>query len=139
MGYLSRLTGRMEITPPMRWAHVRDSRFLASSGADTCVRYEVETVTEDTDDGEQTIRQAVAVVPRYGDWIKAYTLVDDLANIADEVHRAGSCLTGYLYRKGERTTDVDRLRVDGWDSRRRTVVVQTAEMRWPDGSKVTDL
>lgn len=136
MGYLSRVTGRIEITPPLPWHAVKDSKFLGPKvsmhGLD--VRYEIAENTRHTDDGVFVARSAVAVVNTWGDErCTAYYLEAHLAEIGREIAAAGSTCSGYLVRSGDELGDLDRY---GFDPNTE-VVTERASLRWPDGSEVS--
>src|SRR6184192_1261528 len=108
MGYLSRVTGRIEITPPLPWRTVRDSKFLGANvsihGLD--VRYEIAEDTRDTEDGVFVARSAMAVVNACGNEpCTAYYLAEHLAEICREITVAGSACSGYLVRSGDELGD----------------------------------
>lgn len=137
MGYLSRVTGRIEITPPLPWHAVRDSKFVTPKvtihGLD--VRYEVAEETRHTDDGVFVARSAVAVVNALGnEQCTAYHLAEHLAEIGREITAAGSTCTGYLVRSGDELGDIERY---GFGPNGE-VVAERASLRWPDGSEVEE-
>lgn len=132
MSYDSRVTGRIEIQPPLRWSVVRDSKFLPTTGSKVDVRYEVIETAEGTDDGVILRRTAVAVVAASVLSYTAYHLGEHLAEIGNEIHDAGSACSGYLVRSGCEQGDVERY---GFDPNL-VVVREKALLRWPDGSEV---
>lgn len=133
MGYDSRLTGRIAITPPLRWADVRASRFLKANNRASSQPSDVvfDIQVEDTDDG--TVQQAIAIVPADQEAFSRYTLDEDLAEIAREVIGLGSYLDGYIVREGEEQGDVERYHVEDGAG---PVVSEKASLRWPDGTEV---
>jgi hypothetical protein len=131
MGRLSRLTGRIQISPPLRWADFKDSEFRESARENRAVVFVEQTESQDTVDGVIERRAAVALVPCTGDSAKFYDLEDDLTLFVHE-HGDARTLTGYLVREGDEQGDVERYSiVDG------LVVREKAELRWPDGTAVT--
>lgn len=135
MGYYSGVDGRIEITPPLRWADVRDSEFLTrGANARNCVAFEVEETAEDTDDGTVTVKRAVAIVPAWEDDAKFYRIQDELGQIVSLALRAPGGpreLTGHLVRTGDEQGDVERYRVENG-----RVATEKASLRWPDGTEV---
>lgn len=133
MGYNSRVTGRIEIQPPLRWATIRSSDFTPVNRRSESVVYELEDQTLDTNDGQHTVIRAVAVVPAVEDRQSHYGLDDELAQIGREVIAAGSRLHGWLIRSGEEQGDVQRYTIG--DSG--VVITEAARLSWPDGTAVT--
>lgn len=127
MGYLSTVTGRIEITPPIPFRAVEHSAFLSASD----VKYEIDTAVEEVDDGTLTRRHVVAIVPFTEDTFKAYHLDRHLAEAVHEVQALGSACTGALVREGEEQGDVERFRIVGG-----VVVAEKAHLVWPDGTPV---
>ena len=128
MGYESRVTGRITITPPVPIRVVKDSPAL-NRAAD--VRYEVDTTSEEVADGTLIKEHVVAIVAANTDWCKAYDLEQHLRDTVAEVHGYESVCSGALIRTGAEPGDVERYRIaDG------RVVVEKAELRWPDGTVV---
>lgn len=127
MGYLSTVTGRIAITPPIPLRDVALSAFINSSD----VKYDIETAEEEVSEGTLVRRRVVAIVPFTDDRFTAYDLVQHLTDAVREVAVHGSECTGWLIRKGEQQGDIERLRIaDG------RVVVEKARLIWPDGTVV---
>lgn len=123
MGYNTSVSGEIRIEPPLTWAEIKDSPFLASYGLDVTLRVEEETV--DTPDGTLTRRTATALIPSWEDSYKAYHLVEHVQRAIDAFpHRR---FTGRLECEGEENTDLWRVIIrDG-----RAVRVEP-RIVWPD-------
>lgn len=132
MGYLSRLVGRIQIDPPLRWSEFKDSPYRKTSQGSTCVVIDEQAETTDTDDGVIERRYGIALVPRGGaDRLTYYELEEHLAGFAAG-HASGHTFTGYLLREGDEQGDVERysLTDDGG------VRTEKAQLRWDDGTAV---
>lgn len=130
MGYSSRLDGRIEITPPLKWSELRGSKFLASNDQfSTLLRVKVHETTVDTDDGALIRRAGVAVCPRSAVAVKAYGLEDELREMAKAW--PGHEFTGAIIREGEDRGDIERYRIINSQ-----VVTEKARLTWQDGSPV---
>jgi hypothetical protein len=131
MGYITRFDGELRIHPPMVWAEVRDSRFgperFDKEHLDVKIR--VEEVTVETDEGFETRRTGVALVPAYEDEMRGYNIVEHVQQFLDSnagVHD----LEDRLDCRGEETGDLWRLEIhDG-----RAVQVRP-RILWPDGTE----
>jgi hypothetical protein len=135
MSYLSRVTGRIQITPPLPWSAIQDSKFLPSRTAlgDAAVRYDIRETETNTNDGKTTVIVATGVLAGIGgQQFKAYSLRDDLNEIGKEITAAGSTWAGALVRVGEDVGDIERFRVGALG----LIVQERALLRWPDGSEV---
>lgn len=132
MGYHSHLHGKITITPPLPWPQYRSSDFCPGRGSPTdhglALSERVET--EQTSQGETTVRQATGVVARFEDARTFYAIKEELAALTEAY--PGHSFDGYLVRTGHDQGDVERYWVDG------TSVVQSERARlvWPDGSDV---
>ena len=126
MGYYSRMTGRIDINPPLPWALFKDSPALRgrAGGLGTDVALVVETETFDTEDGVLTKRRAVAVEAAVGDSTKNYFVVEHLQAVIDLA--PGRTFTGYLECVGE-DGDVWRVKVVNGEAREIKPI-----MTWPD-------
>lgn len=132
MGYLSRLVGRIQIDPPLRWSEFKDSPYRRTPQSSTCVVFDEQTETRDTDDGVIEHRYAIAVEPRQGaDRLTYYDLEEHLAGI-EAAHGLGHAFIGYLLREGDEQGDVERY----WLADEGGVRSEKAKLRWPDGTVV---
>jgi hypothetical protein len=132
MGYLSRLVGRIQIDPPLRWSEFKDSPYRKISQASTCVVLDEQAETVDTDDGVIERRYAIGLVPRQGaDRLTYYDLEEHLAGIEAE-HGLGHAFSGYLLREGDEQGDVERY----WLADEGGVRSEKAKLRWTDGTAV---
>jgi hypothetical protein len=138
MGYYSHVTGRIEITPPLRWVDVQASDFVNDPWMRTGkeVAYEIKEAIEDTGEGVITRRHAVAIVASNEETAKFYELDRHLADAVREVLRAGSRVSGHLIRSGESQGDVERLRAT--NDHNEPVISERAALYWPDGTRVVD-
>lgn len=126
MGYYSRLSGEIQIDPPLRWSEIKDSRFLPIN-ADLVYRLTVECGEDDN--GERTVVRAVAIKPATDQAWKHDDIPALLAEIVAE--HPDRRYAGHLIRIGEEQGDVERYRVqDG------QVVSEQARIAWPDGTTV---
>lgn len=135
MSYVSRVTGRVAVTPPVPLSVLASSRFnptarLARDGM-VDVQYEV----ADQPGGDDAVRRVVvAIVPDRSGEYSFRDLAEHLAEAVAEIEAAGSTATGDLIRRGERQGDVERYRAaDG------RIWSEAAELRWPDGTPVGEL
>jgi len=133
MSYNSYLSGSWGITPPLRWSEYRDSDFQRPKRADgRWIRFVEKVSTTNTDDGVIEMREATGVVPNCDDRASYHNLevqLDDLVRSIGPDHT----VTGYLIREGEEQGDMTRFSVvDG------KLLEEQAELRWPDGSRVTE-
>jgi hypothetical protein len=135
MAYLSRVTGRIQITPPLRWAVINDSKFLPSRTVlgDGSVHYDIHERETATSDGKVVVIVATGVVAGVGGQpYKAYSLREDLDEIGKEIAAAGATWSGALVRVGDDLGDIERFRVGAIGR----IVQEKALLRWPDGSEV---
>lgn len=132
MGYNSRVTGEITITPPI------PVRALAKSLLDgwnkgLCVKYHVEETATEVDEGTLIKTEVTAIVPVTDDSYKAYDLVEHLGQAVHQIIKAGSTCQGELIRDGEDTGDVERLVVRAGSH---VVAVEKARLPRPDGTEV---
>lgn len=130
MGYITRFTGELTITPPLTWAEIRDSPFSPDRFEDNRldVKVRVEESEADTDDGLVIRRPGVALVPAYDDEMRGYDIVEHVQRFIDTYPQ--HTLSGRFDCEGEETGDLWRLEVhDG-----RAVKV-TPRIVWPYGSE----
>lgn len=116
MGYLTRVNGRIAITPPLPWGAIRDSAYISTDDCPfvgTSVAIHVETERTETDEGTLTVRTGTAITGAHGDGgapYKAYDIVEDLQKVIDQFGE-GRTFTGYLQGEGEDPGDLWRLYV----------------------------
>ena len=124
--------GRIEINPPLTWAQIKDSPFLKanarSRGLWPDAILDVTETTVDTDEGELTRREAVAIVPDEGTETSARTLLKDVQSIIDA--SPGHEFTGRFQCEGEENSDIWRVVI-----RDRRAVRINAQIVWPEGSE----
>ena len=129
MGYNTRVTGEIQIMPPITYREMqvmglkktdipyananlyyllRDRNY-----ADVAVRVELQQ--RDTDEGVLTAVAGVAIVPAWEDEFKAYTIEEDLRAIVTALNKVSPGVArtfhGRLDGEGEENTDMWRLKV----------------------------
>ena len=119
MSYSTSMTGRVEITPPLTWFEIKDSKHYSPAGEtpsfDTDLVFEIETEERQMPEGILTIERAVAVVP--GDYeTTGRTAQAELVELI-EVFGHAHTFSGRIDGEGERTgygPDLWRLKaIDG--------------------------
>jgi hypothetical protein len=128
MGYASRLSGELTITPPLKWSEYRDSAFRHGDGS--LIKLKEAVAEYDTDEGQTTVRTANVVVPKWQDSVEAGNLVTDLIALVNAF--PGHYFAGCIVRDGEDTGDVERF----WIAANGHVKSEKALLRWPDGTDV---
>jgi hypothetical protein len=128
VGYFSRLHGRLEVVPPLKWRDVKNSKFAAGSGL---LRYEIKTTTVSGSEDDYVQRTIVAVVPASTGDVRAYDLDDEIGELIREVTGLGSRVAGAIVRSGEDPDDLERYLIDKTHS----VINERAQLVWPDGSE----
>lgn len=126
MGYTTRVTGEITITPPIPWHEVENGPFTGTSREhrDVNLRLCEEIVRVD---GDRLLRRtADAVVPAFEDSYKAYYIVEHLQELIDQ-YGQGRTFAGRLDGEGSDAGDMWRLVVRGG----RAVLVQPT-ITWPD-------
>lgn len=124
MGYGSRITGRIEIDPPLKKSEIaklpdiRDLQ-IAITEHDTVI-----------DGNEVTVSMGTAITNGDDEEFSRYTLNEDLQSIVDGI--PGRVFSGSLIRIGEESGDVERLTVDS----NGMIESEMATLRWSDGSVV---
>lgn len=132
MGYNSRVTGEITVTPPMPVRILAKSPFLDGWRNGLCVKYHVEETATEVDEGTLLKTEVTAIVPVTDDSYKAYDLVEHLGQALQPLI-PGSICQGELIRNGEDTGDVERLVVRAGSH---VVTVEKARLTWPDGTEV---
>ena len=132
MGYSSRATGNITITPPLTWGDISDSPYLPErvnrDGNWRDVQYVTSDTTVNTDQGQLAIRVATGVEPcDPDDSMKRYDVVPQLAEIVSMF--PDRQFSGAIYMIGE---DGDRWRCVVRDG---AVIEQRPTIVWPDGDR----
>jgi hypothetical protein len=131
MGYYSSVTGRVSIVPAIPLRNMAGNSYLQRDGS--VLMFEVTETREVLADGTLLRESVTAIIPSTDDSVKAYSLAEDLAEMAAEVRALGSaCVGGWIVRSGEEQGDVERYCLGNGDK----VVTEKAQLRWPDGSAV---
>lgn len=124
MGYDSRHTGHVTITPPLTWAEIRNS----TAGPLKDLRVEVTETVEDTPTGRITVATGDAIVPITGGSYSGYEIQAELQSIIDEF--PGHDFAGSIEVRPEDPDGTPwRFIIRG-----RTVVRQVARYEWHDES-----
>jgi hypothetical protein len=137
----ARITGQINIVPPVTWGELHDKphldeRGLGLDGHFPDVTVKLDTISEVTAEGEFLRRSGVAIIPT-GFETNGYTLLDEVRRIVAEFATApdGTARTfaGFLHVVWGRGEEVYRLTVrDG-------VPVQVnPRIVWPDGARNED-
>lgn len=105
MGYYTRITGSIGIDPPLTAREYRECPHAVNS--DYCVRVWPQTERIQTEDGELTKLQGVAITPFTDAPVKAYDLLDEVAAIVASF--PGRTFTGHLQCQGDEATDLWRV------------------------------
>ncbi len=133
MGYYSRVTGEIAVTPPILVRDMPGNPFTDARATGMPVQFHVEETAVDVDEGTLIRREITAIVPVSEDGYKAYGLDRHLAQAVQLIRDAGSTCKGELVRTGEDQGDIERYTV-GNDTT--SVLVEKARMTWPDGTGV---
>lgn len=132
MSYFTSIHGRITITPPLTWAQIKDSPYLKANARDRGLwpdaLLDVTESTVQTDEGELTRREAVAIVPDEDSETSARTLIKDVQAIIDASD--GHEFAGRFDCEGEQNSDIWRLVI-----RDRRAVRVDARIVWPEGSE----
>jgi hypothetical protein len=132
MGYVTRFTGEIAITPPIPWGQIQDSPFLPDDAQDRYGRDLMFRITEeavDTAEGRLYRRSAVALMSTWEDDARGYDIVEHLQEAVNTYpdHQ----FTGRIDCAGEETGDLWRLEVHD-----RIAVRVNPRIVWPDGEVV---
>jgi hypothetical protein len=119
MGYLSRVTGNIEIKPVVSHKDMlklieaglakQPNEKYYSGSADVCVEYYLDT--EDTEEGRLIRYQGWNIEPTSEDRYKAYSLVEDVQKIVDLLGTEKYRYLGFLEINGEEDGDLWRVRI----------------------------
>lgn len=129
MGYYTRVSGEIQIDPPITWGELTGSPFLEDSSEWRQVRLAVDIERIETDEGTLTKRSASRIVPSGEDSYKCYEIEDHLRTLVKEFGN-GRDFTGRLDGEGEENGDMWRMRVDG-DLKVEMIKVEPAWPTWP--------
>jgi hypothetical protein len=142
MGYESRVSGQIEIHPPLNWTEYQqagDYRYKAHGGSEhTWLRLPlVEAEPVETPEGTLVRKTVTHVEPNLSHF-KLKNAEDgvesDLERIVDMFGDKHS-FTGYLLRVGDNLGDVQRF----WVENGAVHSERAKPMVWPDGSKVEEV
>lgn len=126
------INGRIEINPPLTWAQIKDSAYLKANARARSLWpdaiLDVTETTVETDEGELTRREAIAIIPDEGTETSARTLIQDVQAIIDA--SPGHEFTGRFQCEGEENSDIWRVVI-----RDRRAVRVDAQIVWPEGSE----
>ncbi|MFG1872198.1 DUF6205 family protein [Micromonospora arborensis] len=132
MGYDTRVTGAILISPPIPYAVLAGSRFLGWPYRrfvdKDCVLRVVEQVPEGGD-GSLVRRVADAIVPAVQGPYSAHRLVDDVQDVL-RIYGAERTFTGRLTCLGEEAGDIWRLEIHEGQA-----VRVEPRLVWPDGTE----
>jgi hypothetical protein len=109
MGYYTRVTGELVITPPLTAAEIRHWEANVDI-QQVNIRLKVAEETLQVEEGELTKRTAAAVLPWSEDRFKAYSVIEDVQAFLN-MFGTGHQLTGWFDCAGEEDDDLWRLHV----------------------------
>jgi hypothetical protein len=105
MGYYTQFSEEISIDPPIPYALVKDTKFVANSYAWGYVNEDVTfKVVEDT----AGMRYATAIIPSQEEEYRGYHIVEAVQEILDMFSR-NHTFSGYINAEGENTGDLWRL------------------------------
>jgi hypothetical protein len=137
MGYETRVTGMINIEPPLPYGQIKASPFRVHN-RDTVLAFEEDHRVEDTDEGTLSKVTAVGIRARDESLDKHYGVDIELTKIVEAY--PGHRFTGELVICGVEPGDISRLRVEYGAGPGRgmvnKVVKEKATLTWPDGSPV---
>lgn len=128
MGYRTRVTGELDIVPPLTYPELKNNRWYYDGGEANYYELRINTIETPVDTPEGPLLKIVGVSASYGqdaEPFKAYSMESNLQDLADSLPK-GTKLTGYLERMGE---DGQQSRVYVRDGKVETVVPKIV---WPD-------
>lgn len=125
MGYYSRYTGSIDITPPINASDITDTSFIpSSSGLGFGPLGRDVMLTPSGSDIDFPGSSYAAIAPIMKDEYKGYNMAEDIQKIVD-TYGKGRSFTGFIQAEGEEAGDIRRYSViDG------KVVVETAVTIW---------
>ncbi len=110
MGYYTRFTEEIEITPPLTWKQIKNSPFLIEKGyGSRDIKFRLESSRVETDYGWTMRTDAVAVIPVTEEEMKGYDIEKHLQELIDAFPE--HTFSGFFECKGEETGDLWRLKV----------------------------
>jgi hypothetical protein len=123
-----RLSGRIQIDPPLPWSAIKTSKFLPRAGRNVDVVFDLDRLDVETDDGTLSRKSATGVVPTdTGSGVRNNKAVRDLQELID-THGAGRTFSGHIEATGEDHGDFWRLAVVGG-----TATKVLPLITWPSG------
>lgn len=126
MGNETRISGQIEITPPITWGELRKANWPTDNPYAKAIRLVIEETEVDVDDGVMIRRAGTAIAPIHEDYYKAYDIDDHINEVVDAFGKDRT-FTGYLEGEGEEPGDLWRLYIrNGAAERVRPQIV------WPD-------
>lgn len=111
MGYLTQVTGEIQITPPLTWKEIQEKGYQLGFPEEcwTSVQVHIHEEEQNTDEGVLTRRTGITLIPACSEPYKAHSLVQHVQKIIDTF--PGHEFTGYLECDGDETGDLWRLYV----------------------------
>jgi hypothetical protein len=150
MGYNSRISGTIPVTPPFHASRLSSQKFLPgmrsqrSVGMGAMFHVEERSITDPVY-GTGIALYVAGIVPASDEPIYAFELAKDLDEMAAQVLAAGSCcdVNAYLVRSGEDQGDVERYWFSDvesglgrtWQTHRK----EHAVLRWPISGELVEL
>lgn len=130
MGYNSRLTGQINIDPPLTFAEL--SEVAPSINSRGLFHFDILEEEIETDEGILTKQSSSKIVVSNDDELRAYDAEQELRDLVTAVACFGRKFTGSILVRGDENGDIWRLRVVDFDK----VIREDAKVVWPDGEKV---
>lgn len=127
MGYISSIYGNITFTPPLI---NKELRACPNIGFDV-LKFDIDEEQEETSRGLLTMNSSNSIVTKC-DQGKLYCLFEELEHLVS--YCPGRTFDGEFIIEGEENTDIRKLFV-GDDE---TVIEWTAQVTWPDGSKLSE-
>lgn len=136
MSYTATVAGYLTIKPPLKWAEIRESRFLlenqADGNRDTDVVLHLEREEVETEDGISTIITCGMAVPCRPSF-DCRNLKEDTRLFVEEMRKLGRSVSGEMIVQPRDYGDggIWRVVVDDEGARK-----EMSKLQWPDGSEV---
>jgi hypothetical protein len=138
MGYETRVSGEITITPPLPYPKIRQSPFRSISRDETVLMFVEDNRVEETEEGTLSRATATGIKAREEGLQKHYGLDIELSKIVEG--NPGHQFEGALVVAGVEPGDIVRYRVERVSGPGRgvsyRVVKDKAVLRWPDGTDV---
>lgn len=131
MGYYSRVTGEIAVTPPILVRDMPGNPFTDARATGMPVQFRVTETATDVDEGTLIRREITAIVPATDTPYKASGLDKHLPQAVELIRDTGSTCKGELVRSGEDQGDIERYIVSDAGVR-----AEKARLAWPDGTEV---